>query len=312
MRNLVLIGTLIMSVMLFTSNPIEGGHRLYQAIWNLGHLVFFLLLTWLLLTQTILNKKKWLIMLLASVSVSLVLGGLIEVAQYSIGRYMELQDLLLDVLGGVLGFLVVASGLPQARRPVWLNSSLIYYSLVTAVILMALYPVFKIVLDGFHIKANLPIVANFESEAELGRWGMKHVSHFEIDEQLFSEGESSLFVQYTQGEYPAVTLEYLAANWLSYVNFNFSIHNDQQDELLIELKIFDRVHRQNGYAYDDRYNQELLLKPGWNEFQIPLIKIYKAPLNRDMDLQEMSGISLFINKPDEPKSIHLDNFYLSK
>jgi len=83
---LAVIATLAMAVMLFIRNPLETHDRLNQALWNMGHLFFFALLGMLLLTQTSLARQSWQIKCLFSVLLSLLLGGIIEVIQYSIGR----------------------------------------------------------------------------------------------------------------------------------------------------------------------------------------------------------------------------------
>jgi|GEM_PF-4320047 len=45
--------------------------------------------------------------MLVSLIFGLLLGGLIEVLQSLIGRSMKLQDLFTDVLGALLGYLMV-------------------------------------------------------------------------------------------------------------------------------------------------------------------------------------------------------------
>ncbi len=109
--------TLIMSVMLFVSNPTDNSVRLYQGLWNTGQLFLFALLIWLLITQSSLKQYSWVKMLLLSLLFSLLLGGLIEVLQCFVGGYMEWQDLFTDMLGGVLVFLAVQFSMPVNRKP---------------------------------------------------------------------------------------------------------------------------------------------------------------------------------------------------
>jgi len=110
---LVISGILLMSVMLFAPNPLESYERLNQAFWNTGHLFLFAFLSGLILMQPPLRRCSWQVKLVFCLLLSVLLGGAIELAQYAVGRYMEFNDLLLDILGGLLGFLVVFFYVPQ-------------------------------------------------------------------------------------------------------------------------------------------------------------------------------------------------------
>lgn len=308
MRNIVLIITLIMSVMLFADNPIDSSSRLYQGLWNTGHLFFFAFLTWLLITQTYLSERSWLKMLVVSLVFSLLLGGLIEIVQFLVGRYMEWQDLFTDMLGALFGFLVVQFSVPVERRftvrPVIILLSIIVLS-------MTFYPVFSIVRDNQKMQADFPVIADFESEDTLVRWDNEDVSKFEIDYQLYTKGESSVLVEFTTGDYPGVSLEVVYPDWSGYNFFDVSVHNDQNENLDIEIKVYDHLHKRTGYNYGDRFNHVVNLHPGWNTLKIKLLDVFHAPKGRSMNLDDIAGFSLFIHDPDEIKTIHLDDIHLS-
>ena len=312
MRNIIIIITLIMSVMLFTSNPLDSSLRLYQAIWNTGHLFFFALLTVLLITQASLIRQGRLRILLISLLFGLLLGGLIEVLQFLIGRSMELQDLLTDVLGALLGYLVVLQLAVFKQRPVHYINSPVIFLLSGIVLVVAFYPVFDVIKDNSMIENDFPIIADFESENTLGRWASRHVGRFEIDHKVYVEGKSSVLVEFEVGRYPRVALDALYRDWSSYNFLNLSIHNDQKDTIDIKLKVYDGKHLLTGAVYSDRFSQLISLDPGWNTLQFKLLDIRNAPKTRPMNLKDIAGISLFIQGPDEVKLIHLDNIYLSK
>ena len=247
-------------------------------------------------------------MLVVSLLFAFVLGGLIEVVQYLIGRYMEWQDLFTDMLGALFGYLAVLFSLPVDRRPV---ARPVILLLSITVLLIAFYPVFYIVNDNLIVEADFPVIADFESEASLARWDNNHVGRFELDPQLYIEGQSSVYIEFEKGEYPDVSLLAIYPNWSHYQFLNLSIHNDQNENLEIELKIYDQVHRQTGYDYHDRFNHEINLRPGWNKLKIKLLDIFNSPQARSMDLENIVGFSLFLYDPKESKSIHIDNIYLS-
>ena len=313
MRNIIIGLTLVMSVMLFISNPIDNSHRLYQGLWNTGHLFFFAFLSWLFITHTSLIERSWLRMLLVSLLFAVLLGGAIEVIQFIIGRYMEWQDLLTDVLGALLGFLMVQYSQPEERRPV--NRPVIM-SLSLVVLLAAFYPVISILRDDLKIEASFPVIANFESEDTLARWDNEFVGRFEINHQIYIEGNSSAYVEFELSDeydeyYPGVALEVIYPDWSAYQYLNISIHNDQSAKMDIEVKVYDRLHRQTGYEYSDRFNREVGLAPGWNNLKINLHDVLNAPQDRRMNLDDIAGFSVFIFNPQTVISLHLDNIHLS-
>jgi VanZ like protein len=309
LRNLVIIITLIMSVMLFTSNPVDSSVRLYSSLWNTGHLFFFAAIIWLIITHTSLLHRSWPLMLMVSVVLSLLLGGAIEVLQYFSGRYMEWQDLLIDVLGALLGVLVVLYFLPLDRRP--LNRFVIVL-LSVVVLLGSFYPVFNVIRDNQKIETLFPMIADFETVESLSHWGSHHVVKFEIDERLRVEGHSSGLINFERGEYPAASLNVLFPDWSAYNFLNMSIYNDQDENLKINIKVYDRQHRKTGSKYRDRFNTKANLSPGWNQLQFKLLDIFYAPSGREMDLNNIAGVTLFLHDPEENVSIHLDNIHLSK
>ena len=312
MRNIIIIITLIMSVMLFTGNPFDSSLRLYQAIWNTGHLFFFALLTGLLITQTPLSQQGRMRILLVSLLFALLLGGLIEILQFFIGRSMELLDLFTDVLGALLGYLVVLQSAVFKQRPVRYINRPVNFLLSGIVLVVAFYPVFDVIKDNSMIESDFPVIADFESENSLDRWGSRHVGRFETDRQIFIEGESSVLIEFEVGRYPRVVLDALYRDWSSYDFLNLSIHNDQKDTVGIKLKVYDMKHLLTGSVYSDRFSQLINLEPGWNTLQFKLLDIRNAPKTRRMNLKDIAGLSLFIQDPDEVKLIHLDNIYLSK
>ena len=302
----------IMAVLLFIRNPFESHDRLNQALWNTGHLFFFAFAGWLLLSQTAIGRRGWLAMLTISLLFSLLFGGAIEVAQYRIGRYMEWQDLLTDLLGGLLGFVAALFCQSSQQRPALLKTNLRISASMGLIFLLAFYPVFYILLDDYRMAQRFPILADFESANELEHWESDHVARLEIDHAQVAQGHASLRVELSPAEFSAVTLQFFPADWMHYDQLHISVYNSQPEPLPVELKIFDQQHTRNDYRYDDRFNRELLLKPGWNHLKISLRDLYNAPRDRKMDLRNMDVISLFSYRLPAPVTIYLDNIYLSR
>ena len=121
------------------------------------------------------------------------------------------------------------------------------------VVLLAFLPVIMVLLDDLRMQRAFPVLADFESVNELSRWDFDGISHFDLDRNQVRHGSQSLYVRYDSGRYPSVTLTAFPANWLGYDQLNLSVYNDQIDDLQVELKVFDRQHKKNGYHYNDRF-----------------------------------------------------------
>lgn len=309
MRRLIILMTLVMSVMLFTSNPTEGSQRVLEALWNTGHLFFFAMLTWILLSQQRLKQLSGFRLLVISLLFSFFLGGLIELLQFKIGRSMDAQDLYTDVLGGLLGYCITLLTHAQCRR---LKHRLFIFIASLAILLLGFWPVYQVLHEDAMIAADIPVIASFETQPTLSRWSLQSVNLFELDDNIKSAGHSSVKIQYEVAQYPSISLDVLYPDWLQYKYLNLSLYNDQDKELSINLKVFDRPHRRRGYRYNDRFNREFMLQPGWNRLQIRLLDIYNAPAKRSMEMQQIASLSLFLINPKKPMSVHLDNIHLSK
>ncbi len=309
MKLLILIGTLIMGVLLFASIPIDSSSRLFQSVWNTGHLFLFACVIGLLISQTRLYRLSHLNMLMLSLGVAVSLGALIEFLQYFVSRSVSVDDVYLDVLGAFLGFLWIQFTLPAERKP-WPKLLVILLGFVC--VALTFIPVINVLKVNAQLEQNLPGIADFETDESLGLWIKRGIEQFQRDSTIYREGSSSARVEFKISEYPDITLEVLHPDWVAYRYLNLSIYNDQNDTLNLVIKIYDRAHSKRGYQHNDRFNQALELKPGWNDVRIKLLDVYNSPAQRKMDLSDIMGISLFLINPPTQKTIHLDNIYLSK
>ena len=310
-RNLMYLAVFIMSLMLFSGDYTDGSNRVVQALWNTGHVVFFMCFNWLLITQTRLSQYSLLKILFISIAITTLLGAFIEVIQRFTGRDMSYGDLLKDIAGGLAGIIVALYSVPHLKNT--LVKSYKFYIQSFGIVLLAVivWPVFKLVVDDYRMNVDFPEISSFESPIELSRWYIEDVVEFKRSKDVTYHSEYSLYVKFGVAEYPKISLEHMIANWSKYAYLKFSVHNDQINMMNLQLKIIDRNHRTNNYVFNDRFNRELRLKPGWNHITVPLSEIKEAPVNRDMDMTNIIGLSFFIVEPDSEQSIYLNNIYLT-
>jgi VanZ family protein len=110
------IFSLLAMLILFTLLFISGGGedlklRSHNHFWNLGHIPLFMLLSYFLLTPpSPLAPRSFKQQCLVVVSFTFLLGVLIELMQFGVGRSMDSADLLKNGVGSLLGLAFLSPG----------------------------------------------------------------------------------------------------------------------------------------------------------------------------------------------------------
>ncbi len=110
--------------------------------------------------------------------------------------------------------------------------------------------------------------------------------------------------------YSGVALKYFPGNWEGYRFFQFSVFNPDNDELKIICRIHDRRHTQGQQKYKDRFNRSFSILQGWHTITIPLNQVKQAPENREMDMQRIQGVGIFVVRLPHPRTIYIDDVRL--
>ena len=112
------------------------------------------------------------------------------------------------------------------------------------------------------------------------------------------------------GKYPGITLRHLHRNWQGYQFIQLSIYLDAEHPVNLMIKVYDRRHPYSGYDYNDRFNGNLSLKPGWNDCLLPLNLIENAPKKRSMDMKKIVSLSLFTVNLKQNITLYVDAMQL--
>ncbi len=291
---------LIATILLFTPN-ISGQLNDYQmAIWNLGHIGYFFLLTASLLPYLQRYFPALTSRLTAALLITLLLSVVIEMVQLTVGRQASIDDLLNNLLGSLLALYIFQLRLLLSSR---IKLGLI--SLLTLLLLWSLTPLLSIAADTAIAHHKHPIIADFETPFEQSRWESK--SPLEIiqrkSKQLLAHIDSS-------EKYPGLTLIPRVSDWRGYAFFQFEMYNSSDQIWPLYFRINDRLHNKRGNHYNDRYNTKMQLKPGWNRFQVSLQQVKQAPTKRTMDMARISGVTFYFMSGSPLKTIRLDNLIL--
>ncbi len=289
----------------FTAPLSQTVPRSVQYTWEFGHVVLFFCLAHsaipFLLTRVSGHSRLVSIVMAAS----LLLALAIEAIQAQVGRSFSLDDIILD-LGGSIIALCMLYMKPGMAIPALVRRSLSGLSIL--LLIYGLAPVMLAVVDEYHMRRQFPRLAGFESVLEFGRW-----SGPVSPARLISENGSQRVMQLNFGtqRYSTVSLDWFEGNWLGFETLVISAYLPGSEQLALTLKINDETHyREDGGAYEDRYNGVLQLKPGWNHLELALADIENAPANRQMDMAQVTQFNIFSTSLPRVRQLYLGSIGL--
>lgn len=293
----------------FIGGPSQQSSRVFTAVWNFGHIIVFLLASLLLLKHLQAVAPRW----RPGVHVALVfflvavIGGGIELLQYwEGGRSPSTGDMCRNMLGCFVGLVFLGGLRPKIPE----KSLFCLRSAAVLLVCIASWPFVRALTDITIARVQFPVLSSFETPFEQYRW--KKLKQVTIDETVARQGEKSLKVQLTTKKYSGVSLSHFPGDWRQYKKLCFSVFNPDPEELRIVGRIHDVWHKDNKYAYSDRFNREFFLRQGWNDIEIVLDEVWKAPRGRKMDMQQIEAVKVFVMEQPHPRVIYIDNLYLAK
>lgn len=304
--NLLRLIVIVGSVLLFAGGPDFYSPRSFKNFWDLGHILFFSILSYLILLSWSQNGRMPLVLqAICILSIALFLGTLIEIAQAGSRRSPDVLDIFRNIIGCLITlsfFAPSTNTIPKFFLRVLQATTLL---LVTA----ALFPAFKSITDEIVALRQFPVLSDFETPFETNRWsgGTKLF----IDHTIYFHGKSSMKVALDTSRYSGVTLKYFPGNWVDYKTLQLGIFNPDSNHINITCRIHDKRHTEGVQKYIDRFNRTYSLQKGWNLIKIPLKQVKNAPEGRDMDLDQIRAVGIFSTSLLKPAVIYIDSVLLT-
>ena len=294
-KKVMLVLLIIIAPFFFLGGPDEYSSALFKALWDCGHLCFFVIFVAFLDTRVKLDN--WRPALYLSLTV-FILGGLIEIIQAHTGRDGNWKDLLHDMAGTWLGLF----WFQRANKWIW-------YGRIVSVVLV-LPSLLTVLLEGvfqLHTQAQFPVIANFESPIEI--YG--HRDQVVRSQDFASQGSYSVKISLAKDKpYSGITFDRLYKDWSSYKHLAFDIYNPEAGAFMMSLRVNDAKHQVNGWHDVDRYNARFVVNPGWNHLMFSLAEIQRAPAHRQMEMTAITHLVIFANQLPTAQDIYLDNVHL--
>ena len=279
--------------------------RSLEALWNLGHVLLFALLSGFLLSHsTWLQVKSGWVKILLILFVTLIAGAGIELLQYKFasGR-PDLGDMYRNFLGSSIPLLY--------GRGRWFSNKATYALRLILIVLIGwqFKPVVANGIDEYRTRKQFPVLGDFESPLEISRWSGN--GNMNRTKDLAQHGKFSLRIELPVRKYSGFSLNYFPNDWTGYTYLNFNVYYPGTEPFYMICRIHDRQHHRNGYRYRDRFNRRVDLHHGWNKIKINLDEVRQAPEGREMDMSKIVNWALFAVDIEHQQEIYLDYVYLS-
>jgi hypothetical protein len=287
------------AVFLFVGGPGYDSLRSYRYLWGAGHLVCFAL--WVYLYVAVRGNISHQQVIVESLLLVFLVGGLTELIQSSVGREATWQDLGSDLVGGLIGLFFFSAVKKNLSR---LALKLIQL-LILALVFWYLFPSAKVIVDDFVSWNQFPLLSGFETPLEATRWSGS--AKRKINHQVYFTGQASLQVRLNTQRYSGIGLKDFPRDWEGYSAVSLQVFNPDSESLELHLRIHDHAHNN---IYSDRYNTSFDIRPGWNQLRVSLADVFEAPKAREFDLAHVAGLGVFVGKLKRPRTIYLDEVRL--
>ena len=298
---------LVLAVMVMLM-PIEVEGLWWRELFNSAHVIIFTVVAYVLLLHlksnpdSSVNKSAYLF----TVLLGLALGVMVEVVQGFVGREMSLQDLYRDLCGLIAGasLATITTSQKHAQSPAVV---IIFLLVFIGALLFGAFGLLQ--MSSHYIQRH----EAFPTLTELDQgWSSSFVrfdqAEFVTTVRAANEQRDNYFrMLFKPGKYPGISVIEVEPDWSGYRSLHFDVVSQQDDEISLTLRVHDVIHDQD---FSDRYNRRLRVHKGMNEFYIDLEEMKRSPEGRDMEMETIMGIKLFISDLKAEVLLDISNFEL--
>lgn len=299
---LALTGILCIFPLFFVGGPGWSDGPLYQSVWNLGHPIFFALLTLTVRPWRFLSG--WRLWALTSTAV-IVLGLGIEYIQSFTGRGIDARDMFRNLTG--LWAILALQPWSGFRQPYPARDWLLRAVVAT---LLALDPVAvtRIAIQQFQVSQGLPELYDFQHNHPERFWRGNVTRGSTEDCGPLNDMAVSIIL--TTRRYSGAALDNLPSDWRGYDALTVALWNPQSQVISLTLRINDMFHEQGRNQFHDRFNRSFEIRPGLNRIHQNLEEVATAPRDRRMDMDEIRRLMFFTSNLNQPARLCLGELRL--
>lgn len=303
---LAFAGVVLIAPFFFIGGPGWTDGPLYKSAWNLGHILFFALLT--LAVQPWRVWTGWTLWGLTTLAV-LLLGLGIELLQYGTSRQMDWQDIFRNFFGlwAVLATRPLASFVSHSRL-----TTLSLRVIVASLLISETAATARIAIQQYKVSQLLPALYDFRQPDPSPFWKgpIRSEAMADASSKTRNSAKSELKISLTTNRYSGVSLYNFPADWRGYNLLTIVFYNPQDQPLPMTLRINDLEHDLGDNAYSNRFNTRVVLPPGEHSIHLDLNRVRNAPAGRTMDMRAVRRLGLFVSGLTEPRTVYIRDIRL--
>jgi len=237
-KNLFIVAVLAAATFfLFSGAPDNlNAIRSVQALWNLGHVVYFALFTYLISLWPGFNQRsviwRWSVTLL----LVLLVGLVVEVLQFGTDRSSDLADLSRNLVGALL----VLAFTPRLALQLSHTARAVARFAVSVIFLLHLLPLSLALFDEAMARAQFPLLSAFDTAIELDRWsGEARIERVQLD---VDQSDRQLKIHLSTAQYSGTGLQYFPADWSEYSSVTLRFYQPLDEVFRLTIRIHDEWH----------------------------------------------------------------------
>ena len=286
-------------------------NRVFQQLWNSGHIILFMVYSFLILKYVNRSTKQvsYLKLFVFIVLSSLLLGVIIELLQSFTGRDKSMYDVQLDLVGAVTGF-VIFSKLKQVCSR-FVNNAVIFS--VAVFFLVSVTPLVLNIIDSVYQQEDFPLLLANKHTTEFTRFGLTNSKVSYVSSKAESNSQVNILkVDFIKSDDSAVTLFVPNISWEDYSHIQFEILNPSDKTFSLNFKINQKINNTTLPHFQPSLNYALNLKPGWNNISIKFSDMHMDSRNDKFDFTRVRSLMFFILNLRQDKTVFLNRIRLDK
>ena len=293
---LVLIGTIW--------SPIRGDGRWTEETLTAGHGVAFAVMAMLAVFALSVGSRTRRWSLIVQYGIVVILSALLglgtEVMQIWLPRDARLDDVRADLLGtwvGLATFAVFDARLRTLGRIGIPLSGLLPFCVLAI-------PLATCIQAYARRQAAFPTLADYRLSFDdyfLQAQGTSRAHGILPQTWAGFTGERAMRISFGTSAWPGLHFAEPSPDWSGYEMLAIDVTNPNEKALPLSIRVHDRGHNNQ---YSDRFNTQVQLGPlERSVVRLSINDISRAPRNRNLDIDEISGLILFVNGNSEPERI---------
>jgi hypothetical protein len=234
------------------------------------------------------------------------LGVLIELLQSFTQRESSINDVYRDLYGIIASLCLIAViNLKDINRQ---KLTVVFYIFTgAAFLLMGMIPLIKLSWHYIERGNAFPVIVDLDADWSSSFIQFNNAEIMKATGLNKKENDNLSLIRFNHGQYPGISVIEPEPDWSNYHKLHLKIFSSYEHDIDLVLRVHDKQHNQD---LIDRFNKKLPVKPGLNDFEIALNQIQNGPVNRQLDLKSVAGLTLFSNEQEDQLQFELSPIYL--